>query len=64
MGRPVPRPVIDSPPRTELLIFDDWGLAPFADAERLDLHEILKDHHRALRQITGWQDDVPRRRYQ
>lgn len=32
--------------RTELLILDDWGLAPLADAERRDLLEILEDRYR------------------
>jgi DNA replication protein DnaC len=33
--------------RTELLILDDWGLAPLADVERRDLLEILEDRYRA-----------------
>lgn len=33
--------------RTDLLILDDWGLAPLADAERRDLLEILEDRYRA-----------------
>jgi DNA replication protein DnaC len=32
--------------RTELLILDDWGLAPLADPERRDLLEILEDRYR------------------
>lgn len=32
--------------KTELLILDDWGLAPLADAERRDLLEILEDRYR------------------
>jgi DNA replication protein DnaC len=33
--------------KAELLILDDWGLAPLADAERRDLLEILEDRYRA-----------------
>ena len=33
--------------KTELLILDDWGLAPLADAERRDLLEILEDRYRS-----------------
>jgi DNA replication protein DnaC len=33
--------------KTELLILDDWGLAPLADPERRDLLEILEDRYRA-----------------
>jgi DNA replication protein DnaC len=32
--------------KIELLILDDWGLAPLADAERRDLLEILEDRYR------------------
>lgn len=31
--------------RTDLLVFDDWGLAPFGDADRRELLEILEDRH-------------------
>ena len=31
--------------RTDLLILDDWGLAPVAQPERTDLLEILDDRH-------------------
>jgi len=31
--------------RTQLLIIDDWGLAPLADRERRDMLEILEDRH-------------------
>jgi DNA replication protein DnaC len=31
--------------KTELLILDDWGLAPLADAERRDLLEVLEDRY-------------------
>ena len=40
--------------RTELLILDDWGLAPLAAAERRDLLEILEDRHgRAATIVTS-----------
>lgn len=31
--------------RTDLLVLDDWGLAPFCDADRRELLEILEDRH-------------------
>lgn len=31
--------------KTELLILDDWGLAPLADAERRDILDILEDRY-------------------
>jgi len=31
--------------KTELLLVDDWGLAPLADRERRDLLEVLEDHY-------------------
>ena len=31
--------------RTDLLVLDDWGLAPFSDADRRELLEILEDRH-------------------
>lgn len=31
--------------RTDLLILDDWGLAPLSDADRRELLEILEDRH-------------------
>lgn len=31
--------------KTELLLLDDWGLAPLADAERRDLLEVLEDRY-------------------
>lgn len=31
--------------RTELLLLDDWGLAPLSDPERRDLLEVLEDRH-------------------
>src|SRR5215831_4074334 len=31
--------------RTDVLILDDWGLAPFSDENRRDLLEIVEDRH-------------------
>jgi DNA replication protein DnaC len=31
--------------RIDLLILDDWGLAPFSDEQRRDLLEIIEDRH-------------------
>jgi DNA replication protein DnaC len=31
--------------RAQLLVIDDWGLAPLADRERRDMLEILEDRH-------------------
>ena len=31
--------------RTDLLVVDDWGLAPLGDRERRDMLEILEDRH-------------------
>lgn len=31
--------------KADLLILDDWGLAPLADRERRDLLEVLEDRH-------------------
>jgi len=31
--------------RTDLLIIDDWGLAPLTDAERRDFLEVMEDRH-------------------
>lgn len=40
--------------RAELLILDDWGLAPLTAAERRDLLEILEDRHgRAATIVTS-----------
>ena len=33
--------------KTDLLILDDWGLAPLADSERRDLLEIMEDRYRS-----------------
>jgi DNA replication protein DnaC len=37
--------VLDRLARTELLILDDFGLAPLGDAERRDLLEVLEDRY-------------------
>ncbi len=31
--------------KTDLIVLDDWGLAPLADRDRLELLEILEDRH-------------------
>ena len=33
--------------RTDLLVIDDWGLAPLQDAERRDLLEVVEDRHQS-----------------
>ncbi len=33
--------------KTDLIVLDDWGLAPLADADRHELLEILEDRHEA-----------------
>jgi DNA replication protein DnaC len=43
--------------KTNLLILDDWGLAPLADSERRDLLEILDDRHK--RQSTIVTSQLP-----
>ena len=51
--------------KADVLILDDWGLAPLGDAERHDLLEILEDRH-ALRStimtsqlpLKKWHDTV------
>ena len=43
--------------RTEVLVLDDWGLAPVEDAERRDLLEIMEDRH-GLRS-TIWTSQLP-----
>jgi len=32
--------------KTDLLVFDDWGLAPFNQEQSHDILEILEDRHR------------------
>jgi len=43
--------------RTEILVLDDWGLAPVQDMERRDLLEIMEDRH-GLRS-TIWTSQLP-----
>ena len=38
-----------------MLIIDDWGLAPPADRERLDLLEVLEDRHEVSSTIISSQ---------
>ncbi len=51
--------------RTQLLIIDDWGLAPLADRERRDMLEILEDRHgrhstvlASQLQVKLWHDTI------
>jgi DNA replication protein DnaC len=51
--------------KADLLILDDWGLAPLADRERRDLLEVLEDRHgRRATMVTSqlplehWHDAV------
>jgi DNA replication protein DnaC len=46
--------------RTDVLVLDDWGLAPVQDVERRDLLEIMEDRH-GLRS-TIWEVARPPRR--
>jgi DNA replication protein DnaC len=43
--------------RAEVLVIDDWGLAPVQDMERRDLLEIMEDRH-GLRS-TIWTSQLP-----
>ena len=43
--------------RVELLVIDDWGLAPLKDGERRDLLEIMEDRY-GLRS-TIWTSQLP-----
>lgn len=43
--------------RVDVLVIDDWGLAPLADAERRDLLEIMEDRY-GLRS-TVWTSQLP-----
>lgn len=43
--------------KTDLLILDDWGLAPFGDRERRDLLELVED--RAGRRATLVTSQIP-----
>ena len=43
--------------RTDVLLLDDWGLAPVQDVERRDLLEIMEDRH-GLR-ATIWTSQLP-----
>ena len=44
--------------RTDVLVLDDWGLAPMADVNRRDLVEILEDRHTRRSTIVTSQLDV------
>ncbi len=43
--------------KIDVLVLDDWGLAPVKDAERRDLLEIMEDRH-GLRS-TIWTSQIP-----
>lgn len=43
--------------RTEVLVLDDWGLAPLQDLQRRDLLEIMEDRH-GLRSMI-WTSQLP-----
>ena len=47
--------------RTDVLIIDDWGLAPVTERERHDFHEVLEDRHGARSTIITSQ--LPPERY-
>jgi DNA replication protein DnaC len=49
--------------KTDLLVIDDWGLAPLTDSERRDLFEIMEDRHNirstlitSQYPVTTWHD--------
>ena len=51
--------------RTDVLVLDDWGMAPLRDAERRDLLEVIEDRHgiratilASQLPITQWHDDI------
>ena len=51
--------------RTDLLVIDDWGLAPLKDTERRDLPEVLEDRHQRTSTIvtsqlpsTAWHEVI------
>ncbi len=41
--------------RTDLLVIDDWGLAPLQEHERRDLLEIVEDRHQAASTLVASQ---------
>ena len=45
--------------RTELLVIDDWGLAPLSDEGRRDLLELVDDRHANRSTIVTSQVPVP-----
>ena len=49
--------VMQTLPKTDLLILDDWGLAPLGDRERRDLLELIED--RAGRRATLITSQLP-----
>ena len=45
--------------RTELLIVDDWGIAPLTDTERRDFLEVMDDRHGTRSTLLAGQLPVP-----
>ncbi|MDD9936044.1 MAG: IS21-like element helper ATPase IstB [Myxococcales bacterium] len=41
--------------KTDVLVIDDWGIAPLTDQERRDLLEVLEDRHGARSTIVATQ---------
>jgi DNA replication protein DnaC len=41
--------------KTDLLVIDDWGLAPMADQDRRDVLEVLEDRHGATSTLVASQ---------
>lgn len=46
--------------RTDLLVLDDWGLAPFSDDQRRDLFEILEDRYDLRSTLVTSQLPIPK----
>ena len=44
--------------KTDVLVLDDWGIAPLADQERRDLLEVLEDRHGARSTVIATQVPV------
>lgn len=44
--------------KTDLLVIDDWGLAPLGDAERRDVLEVLEDRHGSTSTVVASQVPV------
>jgi len=44
--------------KTDLLVIDDWGIAPLGDAERRDVLEVLEDRHGSTSTVVASQVPV------